>query len=493
MPYNENEILLVNPTGGWDSKKDSHYFFPIGLLYLKNYLLRQNIPSTISDVNPQGLSPENFKQMVIDLKPKIIGFTGSPFERHTLHTYIQGVKKLVPQSLVVVGGPYFTATARECLLKLKDVDVVVRGEGEKTFLELVRCFEAGGDFSGLRGITYRDKSGGIIEKENNLPCNRDECEIDIDLLRSDNIYTPFVYLKNFEKEKIKALPVLLARGCTMRCTFCFNNNNARFLSRSTSLIIEEIKAKREKFKCDYFWLVDPTFTLREKFAGRLCSELKKHCPGIKWYCETRADCSLELIKEMSEAGCISIDIALESGSPKVLKAIRKDLDINKVIPFTAESKKHGIRTLIFVMYNLPGETYNDFLQTMKILKKIKKNIYTVSVNETLILPGTQMEKQAKEKKLLPDNFSWYDPGFSDIPRWKSPMTDREIAKCQRKLFKYEYLLHNSWPGYLRQAIRLKFVTFLQKNENIKNKIKQLPAMHRFLKAAGRTLFGRDSL
>ena len=57
MPFTENEILLVNPTGGWESRTEGSYFFPIGLLYLQNYLLKHDIPSTIVDTQPEKLSP----------------------------------------------------------------------------------------------------------------------------------------------------------------------------------------------------------------------------------------------------------------------------------------------------------------------------------------------------------------------------------------------------------------------------------------------------
>lgn len=493
MAFEKDEIILVNPTGGWNSRIDDHYFYPIGLLYLRNFLLKHGIPSTIIDINRQGLSTDQFQQMITKLKPKIIGFTGSPFERHPLHSFIRGIKKAAPQTLVVVGGPYFTATAKECLQQLAEVDVVVRGEGEKTFLELVRAFEAGVNFNRLQGITFRSDKGEIIETANNSPCNRDECEIDINLIPNDENYAPYVYLKNFEQEKIKAIPILLARGCTMNCTFCFNNNNGRFLSRTIPSIIAEIKAKREKFQCDYFWFVDPTFTLRERFAATLCKELQVQCPGIKWYCETRADCNPELLENMAEAGCISIDVALESGSPKVLKMIQKNLDPQTLVPFTAKCKQLGIRVLVFVMYGLPGETYVEFLETINILKKIKQDIYTISYSQTLVLPGTRLEMQAKEEKKLPGNFSWYDPTFSDIPRWESLMTDREIDQVKRMLFKYQYLLHNSRLSYLGKLPKLLALTYWQRNEKFKAMITRFPMVHRLVRFVSRIVLGKESL
>jgi len=488
MIDDKNKILLVNPTGGWDAKRDDKYFFPIGLLYLQNYLLKHDIPSEIIDVKPRRLSPDDFKRVVREINPKIIGFTGSPFERHTLHEYILGIKRCAPDALVVAGGPYFTATAKDCLINLEDVDVVVRGEGEITLLELVRSFVLNGRYENIKGITYRGEKGCLIENENQRPCDRDECEIDISLIPDDDIYAPFVYLKNFEREKIRALPILLSRGCIKNCTFCFNNTG-RFNSRSIPLIIKEIQLKRERFGCDYFWMVDPTFTLREAFARKLCDALIAHAPGIKWYCETRADCSLELLKKMSEAGCVSIDFALESGSSKVLKAIRKDMDLSLIEPFAKECKRLGMRALVFVMYSLPEETYDDFLMTMDILRKIKPYIYDTSCNRTLILPGTQMERQARCMNLLPEDFSWYDPDFKDIPEWKTLMSDEEIIKCGQALRDYQYSLHHSWIGYIRwKAVNLVTAHF-RKSKRAAETIRRYPSVHNFLKLARKHISG----
>ncbi len=493
MAYKENDIILVNPTGGWKSDVDGYYFFPIGLLYLRNYLLKHRIPSSIIDISRERLSPEDFMNKIRDLNPRIVGFTGSPFERHTLHKYIKGIKEQVPQALIVGGGPYFTATAKDCLEQLPEVDVVVRGEGEKTFLELVRAFDQKEDFNNLKGITFRNSNGEVVEKENNAPCNRDDCEIDLDLIPNDDAYSPFVYLKNFTEEKVKALPILLARGCTMKCTFCFNNNSGRFLSRTTGSVIEEIKAKRERFNCDYFWFVDPTFTLRERFAIKLCRELKAQCPGIKWYCETRADCSPQLIEAMAEAGCVSIDVALESGSPKVVKRIQKDLDPRLLFPFTKKCKELGIRVLVFVMYGLPEETYGEFRKTAAVLKQIRPHIYTISYNETLILPGTRMEAEARAEGIIPEGFSWYDTSFAEIPKWKPVMTPRQMAKARRQLYKYHYLLHNSLPGYWRRAPKLMVLSFWQRSTKIKKFITHFPLLRRFVRAASDTILGKKSL
>jgi len=484
----DNDILLVNPTGGWKQKTEGTYFFPIGLLYLNNYLLKNNITSTIIDVLPSGLTPERFKAEITKNPPRVIGFTASPWERHiVVNDFIRGLKKTVPNALVVVGGPFFTATHRECLKFVDDVDVVVRGEGEVTFFELVKAISAKRHFKDIDGITYRNDTGEIVINKDRKPSNRDDMEVDPSLLPDENVYSPFVLLKNYEKENVKALPVLLARGCTQKCTFCFNNNNGRYRSRSIESVIREIKYKRQRFNCDHFWMVDPMFTLKKRFATELCNELIKECPGIKWYCETRADCDLSLLKLMADAGCISIDFALESGSPKVLKAIRKELDLLIVLPFARKCKELGIRALVFVMYSLPEETIDDFNKTMDILKTIAPFIYDVSISKTLLLPGTQMEQQAYQEKILPADFNWFDQNIPHVPGWRTLLSEKEIKKCGQQLKDFKTLLTAGKISlYIQRSKRMLFD--LGENEYTINFFKAHPMIKKYTK---RILFQND--
>lgn len=493
--YNEGEILLVNPTemSGWAREKGGRHFFPLILLYLQNYLLKHGIPCTTIDIVPEGLNPDTFKEAVLKYNPKVIGFTGEPYWRHSLHQYIIDIKSYAPGALVIVGGHYFAATAKECLTHLTDVDVVVRGEGEVALLELVQAFAQNKSFKDILGITYRDKSGNIVENKARPPGNRDECEVDPERIPNDSTYTPFVPLRNYEKEGILALPILLARGCTNKCTFCYNRASGRFNSRSIPAIIEEIQSKRKLFNCDNFWVIDPTFTLRQNFASELCKALKEHCPGINWTCDARADCGLALLNEMAEAGCNSIAYALESGSPKVLKAIKKDLDVSSIIEFAKESKRLGMRGLVFVMYSMPEETYNDFQMTMNVLKRIKPYIYDIDVHHLHILPGTELEEQARSVGILPSNFSWYDPNFKPVLEWKLLMSEKEIAKCRKTLLDYQYLLHHSKVKYVRKKLKnYLLITSFHRNETVFKAVHKFPAIHKFLRSSMEWVFGSDN-
>ena len=114
---------------------------------------------------------------------------------------------------------------------------------------------------------------------------------------------------------------------------------------------------------------------------------------------------------MAKAGCISLDFGLESGSEKVLKAIKKDIDLNKTVEFVKACHSLGIRTHMFLMVSLPEETEEDAMQTMKKCGELSKYVTSMSLAVTQILPGTELESIAFEKGILARDFSYYDEQF----------------------------------------------------------------------------------
>ncbi len=197
---------------------------------------------------------------------------------------------------------------------------------------------------------------------------------------------------------------------------------------------------------------------------------------------------------MAKAGCTSIDFALESGSPRVLKAIRKDLDPACVAGFARVCRELSIRALVFVMYSLPEETADDFRRTVDVLRRIRSDIYDISFSHALILPGTTMEQQARDLGLLPESFSWYDPSFTGIPRWQSHMNDTEIRQCREWLEDYRYRLHHpSWSIPVRRARRLQrrlvdsTIAIMKEQTSLMNALESRPRLLGALKGVARTL------
>jgi anaerobic magnesium-protoporphyrin IX monomethyl ester cyclase len=406
------QTVLVNPSGkgstyGDPIAKSTQYMFPYSITFLHNYLLKNNIESKTFDLFEEDL--DDFLDYCGSLERPIVGVTSQSYSRYEAIDIIADVKRVSPSSICIVGGKHFGFCAEETLERVQDIDVVVRGEGEITLLELHRCLSQNGDLSKVQGITFR--KNGFIVSNNDRPPEKDveQFSLNFEKLPIEN-FAKGIYLRNFENEKIRSLPIHLSRGCSRKCVFC-SFGLTPYRIRTLDNVITDIITLKERFNYDYFTMCDPSFCERKDFVRAFCQRLIDENANIKWYCEARVDTPLDILELMAKAGCISLDFAIESGSEKVLKAIRKGINIDQALTFAHESSRLGMRTLVFFMISLPDEREEDSYQTLRVAEKMAGITKYIVLNVAQILPGTTLEKTARDRNILPKDFSWFDKSF----------------------------------------------------------------------------------
>lgn len=407
------ELILINPVGGmsWQDKyresQPKQYMYPYSLVYLQNYMIKKGIKTKLFDL--YWTDPTQLIKYCDGLGSPIVGVTSQTYNRDKAVDIIRRVKKKNSTSIMVVGGKHFSYCSEEALEHIKEIDIVVRGEGENTLYELVNALRGGQDLSSVDGITYRDRGKILINKDRTQETNIDRFSLDYEKL-PQNEFSEGVLFRNYENEGIRSLPVLLGRGCSQKCAFC-SYKKIKYRVRTLKNVREEIDYLRKKHNKRYFSFSDPSFCERKAFVKEFCQWLIRDNIDIKWYCEARVDTPVELLELMAKAGCISLDFGLESGSEKVLKAIQKNVDVTQTLSFARECHRLGIRTLVFVMVSLPEETEADAYQTLEMARKLSKYVRYISISVTKILPGTELETMAREKGILPPDFSWFDSRF----------------------------------------------------------------------------------
>lgn len=407
-------IILVNP--GEDpqtealEKNSDHgvYMFPYSLLFLQNYLLTENIESQIIDLYRQ--ESDKLFDIIKEAARPVIGVTAQPHSALKALDLISKIKAINNDSLIVVGGNFFTNTRRDVLTRFKEVDVVVRGEGEITFCEFVKAIRENKSPDTIDGITYR-KNGIIIENRNRSP-ERDleKVSLKYERLPLTDRFREGILIHNFEKENYRSYPVFLGRGCPGKCVFC-EYNQFSYRVRRIPFILQELDFLINNYGAKFFTFADPSFCIRDNFVRELCGALIEKYPRIRWSCEARIDTPPETLELMAKAGCISIDFGLESGSEKVLKAINKNISLARTAEFVKTCYSLGIRTHMFLMVSLPDETEEDAMHTLRVSGEISKYVTSMSLAVTQILPGTELERLALDKGLLPSDFSYYDERF----------------------------------------------------------------------------------
>ena len=411
---NGQPIILVNPGGrpetdALEKNRDSgDYMYPYSLLFLQNYLLAYNIHSRIIDLYWQ--KPDELFEITKSIENPIIGVTAQPHSVLKALDIIKQLKKCNKNSIIVVGGNFFTKTHRDVLNRFKEVDVVVRDEGEITFYELVNAIQNKKSFDNIEGITYINNDSIIENKTRNPESDIEKFALKYDKLPLTYRFKEGILMRNYEKENYRSFPVFMGRGCSRKCAFC-EYNQFKYRVRKIPAILQEIDYLIKKYSADYFVFADPSFCERENFVREFCEILIERYSHIKWSCEARIDTPLDILELMAKAGCISLDFGLESGSEKVLKAINKDIDLFKTLEFVKACYSLGIRSHMFLLVSLPEETEEDAMQTIKVCGDLSKYVTSMSLSVTQILPGTELERIAFKKGILAKDFSYYDKRF----------------------------------------------------------------------------------
>jgi len=399
-----HKIYLVSPY------IEQKYTVPhLSLEYIKYYLMDNGYQSEIIDcVYFKDL--DDVISKINEGENPIIGVTAYTRERFHAYKFIRKVKEEIPDSLMVVGGRHFSALAEETLKELPMVDIVVRGEGEITFKEICDSVYRNTNYNKILGISSRSGTEIVHNPDRPLESNIDKFRcFDKNHLPDPNRYPLVGLYQRMANFKMKFFEVMATRGCPSSCVFCsLKSSKARY--RSIDNVIKEIEEKIEITGVRNVKFIDPSLTISKKYVVELCDRIIEKKLNIKWNCYSRVDVDIELLKVMKKAGLIGVEVALESGSPRVLKAIKKKISLSHVERFCEAAYSLGIRVFVFCMISLPDEKIEDVDMTISFIRKLSKYIYELSgLQATRIMPDALICNIAKEKNILPSDFSWFEP------------------------------------------------------------------------------------
>lgn len=458
----------------------SKSMYPYSQLFLLSYLHKKGFEkSRVLDltcaINPFAALREYIHQH----RPKYIGFSCILDNRFFVFDLIKCAKKLDPELKIIVGGNFFTFTAEETLKNIPEVDVVVRGEGEITLEELIRKLEKGGNLRQVNGISFRIKTGIIHNQDVQCDSDLEDFTINEDVLKYvdliDGKYSPFLRFRNFEEQNILSVPIHVGRGCPGRCVFCIQNKRP-YRTRAVESVITEIKYHMKTKNCHYFHLEDPFLCKKESFVKEFCKRINDEDLKIKWFAQTRADTKPSLIKRMAKAGCISMELGLESASPHIINNIRKNITLDQAQNLIDVCYENKIRLMVYTMISLPGEKFSDAMKTLWFLKKNKKKLRRFTGAVTVIVPGSELVEMAKQKGVLPKNYSFFDKNYKSplsnyydptLPLWVEKLTPKQIHCLKERVEEM-----NSEKRKISKILQNNLGDFLLdwKNQDIKYKI-----------------------
>lgn len=413
------KILLVNPP--------IPNFFeapypPLGLAYIAAILERNGYSVEIVDMPILGLEISDIRKICIRYCPDIVGITSMTANHPMAARIAEVAKEAYPDSLVCYGGSHASFVDLEVLNQCKAIDVVVRGEGEYTTLELLRAVQKHQEFSRIEGITFRDKNKHIIRnRERPLIDN-----LDILPLPARHLLPMMQYRRISDKTS-----VISSRGCTYKCSFCQTSTFWRHTirQRSATSVINEIETIQDDYDFNTFAFVDDLF-LFDKRSFDMFEEIKNRRMKISWICSSRVDlASRESLKAASHSGCTRITFGIESGVQKTLNAINKKITIERVKSVVSWCKGFGIDVKLNFIFGLPYETKADMELTRRLINELDPEYVTISTLK--LLPGTDLSINPDKYGLEVAMKEW---GSTINPK-DTPIEDiyRELELCTADL------------------------------------------------------------
>jgi radical SAM superfamily enzyme YgiQ (UPF0313 family) len=382
--------LLVNPPYPFSEIP----ILPMGLSYLAGVLEHNGHEVQILDLLVSRYSKEKIKNKIEEYQPDIVGVTSVTLNYPVASDILKYTKSVDKDIITIIGGPHVTFAPVETLTEAPWIDIVVRGEGERTMLDIV----SGKKLAEIDGIAYRDSSIEITP-ERRLIENLDE------------LPPPAKHL--FPLSRYLALDVhasiLTGRGCPFNCIFCVGSKmgGRRVRYRNPKLIVDEVGQSLASGFTEINF-EDDHLTLNHQHLNALCDEIIARGLKFNWSAFSRVDTvNPEILRKMKQAGCTWLLYGVESGNQEILDIIKKKITLEKVQDAVRMAKEAGIGILASFIVGLPGETAETLKQTMQFAQGLGTSY---GFNVLSPFPGTEVREKAAEYgiEILTNDWTKYD-------------------------------------------------------------------------------------
>ncbi len=392
------KIMLVNPPTTSEIKSVLGVNgVPLGLVYLASVARNEGHEVRFLDASAENLDLRSIKNRIKDFYPDLVGITATTPAFYDACDVARISKDLNEDVITVIGGPHVTFVPRYTLKKCPYLDIVVRGEGEITFKELLSVLKGPNrnleSLSNVLGLTYRRKDGKIVQNPPRpLIPNIDDLPIpSFDLINWDE----------YRYGKLRYGVIMTSRGCPFDCVFCSSSLQfgKRWRGHSVERVIKEIKILYDDFNIREIEFLDDTFTLNRKRAQQISDEIVKEGMDVSWSASSRVNTiDRETAEKMKRAGAHTIYFGIESGTQKILDFIGKGITLEQAIKAIKIAVEVGLNSLGSFIIGFPMEKKEDIERTVKFAKKLDVTYAQFTIATPY--PGTRLWYYALKNKLI---------------------------------------------------------------------------------------------
>lgn len=445
------KILLVNPPDDLNAflgegKNLVMPYEPLGLLYIAAVVRQAGYAVAVLDAHAEELSVEQTLDHIANHAPDLVGFTTFTSNGGLVYQLGREMKKRHPHIHVVLGNVHADVYARQ-YLKNGCCDFVVHGEGEWTFLALVRALERGEtNFETVPGISFLRHGEQVRTPAIAFIQNLDEVPPPARDLVNPHHYEIPEFNNLSVKGKVVGKHMFTSRGCPFRCTFCVVHHGSKPRYHAVSRVVDEMEALIRDFGANYIFFMDSLFISNKQRVMEICREILRRGINIRWGCEAHVRfIDEELVRAMDAAGCNDMAFGIESGVQQSLDNVRKGIKLDKVEEAIRVVKQHSdIHVVGLFILGLPGETEAEVNQTIAFSKRLPLD--TAQFTILVPYPGSPLFDELAAKgeidtgiregdRLDPDvwlRYSAYISYTDRQPIWVTPgLTGPQLKRLQK--------------------------------------------------------------
>jgi anaerobic magnesium-protoporphyrin IX monomethyl ester cyclase len=434
------KICLFFPSNLSDTEDKAQVNPPVGMVYVASNLKRAGHEVKFFDCMLDHIKPEEYKEILLRENPDMIGVGFVSTLRYSGFEYARIAKETLPHAQVIVGGVHSSIFPKKILQKYSFIDFVVSHEAEMSLLELIEKGPVN-----TKGVTYRDEKGEIIKNPPSIPLtNLDELAMpDWNMCNMEKYYET---AKNFGADFLKFphFGIITSRGCPNRCTFCGSEKLSVKVRRHTPQYVHKmLKILRVKHNVRDIYFLDDTFALDLNWLNELKTLLKENPIDIVFSGQIRANTPPAVIKMLKELGFYAVNIGVETGSQKVLNAMRKGIVVKQIKTCVKAAKENGLFVKVYLIFGDLAEETDDIRQTVQLVNSLPIDEFVWG--RMTFFPGTELCTM----RGIPDDW-WFENNYMPLSeKFSTPIVNHAwFLLCVNNFFKqlrYKVKFnHKSW-------------------------------------------------
>ena len=408
---------------------------PLGVTYVAAAFEAAGAEVRIFDYIVSGYSPDKLRAQLDAFQPGVLGATSVTLNFPQAAAIVSEAKRHRPSLLTLMGGPHVSFTAEQSLAAYPGIDLIVRGEGERTIAELMAGGMEPASFGNVPGVAFRSNGRTVITDPQPFIEDLDALPLPARHLLSLSRYQALGY----------SISLITSRGCPYSCIFCQGRRmvGKKVRLRSADRVVDEIE-EILSYGIDRINVADDLFVSQSGRVKEVCSEILRRGLRFQWSAFARVNTvDRQTLRLMKEAGCDSVSFGVETGNAEMLKVIRKGITREQVREAVDLCKETGIIAHTSFIVGLPGETPETLKETGEFAAGLG-SLY--GYHFLTPFPGTTVREEVEkyDLEILTDDWTRYDANSAIVRT--SRLTPEEI---DRFVAEFDSQIDKVWQEMVR--------------------------------------------